>query len=214
MAQGLIQKLTGIDSAESLREYQQHSDDEEMQLRRALVAVSLTGIAAMGIVTLLQSGLVKHLPDPPVGNFHSDKVNSSHEAYRRGTPDAPLAITAHAVNMVLATLGGKDRARRAPWIPIIAALFAAPQAATAAQYLFYQMPKVDKAWCPYCIVDAMTLFATFGLTLKESARSVRLLIGRHNPPQHGYSIDWSREPQAAADQARARQSDAFSMTHI
>lgn len=178
MAEGMIQRLVGVDDAESLRNYQQHSDDEEMQWRRALVVVSLTGIAAMGIVSLFQSGVVKHLPDPPVGNFHTDRVNSSHEAYRRGTPDAPLAVTAHAVNMVLATLGGKDRPTRAPWIPILASLIAAPQAATAAQYLFYQMPKVDKAWCPYCIVDALTLFATFGLTLKESARSVGSLLAR------------------------------------
>jgi uncharacterized membrane protein len=184
MAEEMIHKLTGIDSAESLCEYQRHTDDEEMQFRRAVVAVSLTGIAAMGIVTLLQSGLVKHLPDPPVGNFDSDKVNSSHEAYRRGTPDAPLAITAHAVNMVLATLGGKDRPCRAPWIPIMATLIAVPQAATAAQYLFYQMPKVDKAWCPYCITDALTLFATFGLTLKESARSVRHLMNRYQNYEH------------------------------
>jgi hypothetical protein len=96
MVQGMIQKLTGVDSAESLREYQQHSEDEEMHLRRALIA--------------------------------------------------------------------------------------APQAATAAQYLFYQMPKVDKAWCPYCIVDALTLFATFGLTLKESTRSVRSLIAHRASP--------------------------------
>jgi uncharacterized membrane protein len=196
MAQGMIQKFTGVDSPESLCEYEQHSEDEEMHLRRALVAVSLTGIAAMGIVTLLQSGLVKHLPDPPIGNFHSDKVNSSHEAYRRGTPDAPLAIAAHSVNMVLATLGGKDRARQVPWIPILAALVAAPQAATAAQYLFYQMPKVDKAWCPYCIVDALTLFATFGLTLKESTRAVRSMIGRRRTAEQDGSADLSRAAQA------------------
>ena len=176
--QGMIEQFTGVHSPEALREYQQHSTDEEMQLRRAVVGVSLLGITAMGIVTLLQSGLVKHLPDPPVGNFQSDKVNSSHEAYRRGTPDAPLAIKAHAFNMVLATLGGPDRAHRTPWLPILATLIAIPQAATAAQYLFYQMPKVDKAWCPYCIVDAMTMFATLGLTLKETTRSVRSLLAR------------------------------------
>jgi uncharacterized membrane protein len=178
MMQELVEQFTGVESAEALRDYQQHSQDEEMEFRRALVGVSLIGIAAMGIVTLFQTGIVKGLPDPPVGNFHTEKVNSSHEAYRRGTPDAPLAVTAHSVNIVLATLGGRDRPRRTPWLPIMATLFAAPQAATAAQYLFYQMPKVDKAWCPYCIVDALTLFATFGLTLKESTRSIRSLLGR------------------------------------
>ena len=31
----------------------------------------------MTAVTLLQTGIVKHLPDPPIGNFDSDRVNSS-----------------------------------------------------------------------------------------------------------------------------------------
>lgn len=178
MATDLLQRLVAADDAESLREYQQHSADEEMRLRRAIVGVSLAGIAAMGIVTLFQTGIVKHLPDPPIGSFKTDKVNSSHEAYRRGTPDAPIAVTTHAINMVLATLGGRDRARRAPWLPILATLFAVPQAATAAQYLFHQMPKVDKAWCPYCIVDALTMFATLGLTARESITGVRSLMSR------------------------------------
>lgn len=174
----MVQKFTGVHNPDALCEYQQHGDDEEMRLRRGIVGVSLIGIAAMGAVTLLQSGLVKHLPDPPGGNFHTDKVNSSHEAYRHGTPDAPLAIKSHSTNLLLATLGGRDRARRTPWLPLLAAAIALPQAATAAQYLFHQMPKVDKAWCPYCIVDAMTTFATLGLTLRESAWSVRSLLGR------------------------------------
>jgi len=39
-----------------------------------------------------------------------------------------------------------------------APLVAGAQATIAAKYLFYQMPKVDKAWCPYCIADAVTHF--------------------------------------------------------
>lgn len=175
VTQELINKFTGMEFPESLRAYQQESNDEEMRFRRALVGVSLIGIASMGIVSLLQSGVVKHLPDPPVGNFHTDKVNSSHEAYRRGTPDAPLAVLSHSINLLLATLCGRDRPHRAPWLPIAATLIAVPQAATAAQYLFYQMPKVDKAWCPYCITNALTIFATLGLTLKESLRAYQIV---------------------------------------
>jgi len=160
---------------QSLRRYIQESDDPEMRLRRGVVAVSLVGVGAMALTTLLQTGLVKNLPDPPVGNFHTKKVNSSDEAYSYGGPDSPLTIVTHGVNMVLASLGGRDRARRQPWLPIMVTLAAAAQASVAAKYLFYQMPKVDKAWCPYCILDALTHFATVGLTLPETVRALRSL---------------------------------------
>lgn len=160
---------------QALRRYIQDSDDPAMGYRRAVVGVSLVGIAAMALTTLLQTGVVKNLPDPPVGNFRTKKVNSSDEAYSYGGPDSPIAITAHGFNMMLASTGGAERARRHPWLPLLATMAAAAQAVTAAKYLFHQMPKVDRAWCPYCIVDALTHFATLGLTLPEALRAARAL---------------------------------------
>lgn len=164
---------------QALRSYIQDSQDSEMRIRRGVVAVSLVGIAAMTLTTLLQTGLVKNLPDPPKGNFHTKQVNSSDEAYGYGGPDSPIAITAHGVNMILASTGGPDRARRQPWLPLLATAAAGAQAITAAKYLFYQMPKVDRAWCPYCITDALTHFATLALTLPEAWKAIRGLADGH-----------------------------------
>jgi uncharacterized membrane protein len=159
----------------SLRNYLQDGSDANLSLRRGAVAVSLIGIAAMAATALLQMGLVKRLPDPPAGNFDTKKVNSSDEAYSYGGPDSPIAITGHGVNMVLASMGGADRAERQPWLPVLAAVIAGLQASTAARYLFHTMPKVDKAWCPYCITDALTHFATLAFTLPEALKAVRKL---------------------------------------
>lgn len=161
----------------SLRRYLQEGSDETLRRRRGTVAVSLIGIAAMAATTLLQMGLVRRLPDPPAGNFDTRKVNSSDEAYSYGGPDSPIAITGHGVNMILASLGGAERAERHPWLPLLATVVAAAQANTAARYLFHTMPKVDKAWCPYCIVDALTHFATVALTLPEARRALQRLRG-------------------------------------
>lgn len=128
----------------------------------------------MALTTLLQTGVVRNLPDPPLRRFRTKKVNSSDEAYSYGGPDSPIAITAHGVNMVLASMGGSDRARRHP---LLAVLAAAAQARTAARYLFHQMPKVDRAWCPYCIVDALSHFATLALTLPCGWKALRSLTG-------------------------------------
>lgn len=47
-----------------------------MQRRHCVIGLSLTGVAAMTAVSLLQTGILEHLPDPPEG-FDSDKVNTS-----------------------------------------------------------------------------------------------------------------------------------------
>jgi hypothetical protein len=74
--------------------------------------------------------------------------------------------------MVMAAAGGQDRAEKRPIIPIIAAGAAGLQAVVAAKYLFYQMPRVEKAWCPYCIVDALSHLVTFGLTMPEAKKAM------------------------------------------
>ena len=148
-----------------------------MRLRRATAVVNLLGIAMMSLTTLLQIGIVRHLPDPPLRRFDTKKVNSSDEAYSYGGPDSPINILTHSVNLVLASTGGPDRARTHPWLPLLAAAVELPQTIIAAKYLFHQMPYVDKAWCPYCITDALTHFATLGLVLPEAIEAARNLAG-------------------------------------
>jgi uncharacterized membrane protein len=160
------------ETPEGLRQALRHDRGWEMRARRATVVVSLIGIASMAVTSLLQTGIVRHLPDPPLRNFHSDKVNTSDEAYSYGGPDSPITVGAHAANMVLAATGGADRAERHPWLPLLATMVAGAQAAIAAKYLFYQMPRVDKAWCPYCILDAFAHFASLGLILPEAGRAL------------------------------------------
>jgi uncharacterized membrane protein len=159
-----------------LRQQIQHDRGRYMRRRRAAVAVSLVGIATMAATTLLQMGLVRRLPDPPVGNFDSRKVNLSDEAFSYGGPDSPINILMHALNIVVAATGGPDRVREHPWLPLLAAALETPQSLVAAKYLFYQMPYVDEAWCPYCIVDALAHFATLGLVLPEAVEAAGHLL--------------------------------------
>lgn len=162
--QGMLQKLDKTEP-DKLRKDLRWGDSPELRLRRATVTASLIGIASMGVVSLFQSGVTKHLKDPPLRDFDSDKVNSSDTAYGWGMPDAPISIVSHSVNLALATAGGDDRAEKKPWLPLAATAAASLPAATSARYLFYQMPVREKGWCLYCIVDALAHIATFGFTL-------------------------------------------------
>ena len=167
-----LRRAAGNPDPVQLRHELQTSDEPEVILRRAVVGVSIAGIAAMTAVTLFQSGIVKHLPDPPEQDFDSEKVNSSEEAYSYGMPDGPLGIASHAVNLALATSGSANRAQEAPWLPVMATVAATPAALTSMQYLFYAMPVKEKAWCGYCVADALTHIATLGLTLYESSKAL------------------------------------------
>jgi uncharacterized membrane protein len=137
----------------------------------------MMGMASMAVVSLLQTGVVRHLPDLPIEGFNSDKVNSSDTAYALGIPDGALSLASLAVNVPIAAFGGADRSQRAPWIPLAAAAKAGIEAVIAGWY-FYQMPAKEKAWCPYCITGALANFAIFALTIPEALRAARALRKR------------------------------------
>lgn len=164
---------TGL-TPDELRSDLQDSTDPDMRRRRAIIAASLFGMANMAVVSLLQTGVVKHLPDPPLDSFDSDKVNSSQTAYRLGTPDGPLSLAGLAMNLPLAAFGGVSRAERTPYVPIAAAVKSGIEAVAAGWY-FYQMPSKEKKWCAYCIAGAIANFAVFALTLPEAAKAFKHL---------------------------------------
>lgn len=171
LARGVAGEL-GAHPARLRREIR-HSRSRALRQRRGIVGASLIGIASMVPVVLYQTGVIRHLPDPPVGNFDSDKVNGSTTAFGYGGGDAPLSMLAHATNLMLAAFGGEERDRARPWLSLTASAIAGAQAGVAARYLFHQMPKVDKAWCPYCITDAVMHMGTFALTVPGAARALR-----------------------------------------
>jgi uncharacterized membrane protein len=169
--------LVKRESPRVLRRDLRGSNRSEILLRRAIVGASLIGTACMAITAMFQMGMIKHLGDPPVEGFDSDKVNASDLAYSWGMPDSPLSIGSHAAAIALAATGGVDRAEEQPLVPLAASAAALPAAATAARYLFYDMPVTEKGWCPYCIVDALAHIAVFGFTLWESKKAIDRLRG-------------------------------------
>ncbi len=162
---------TGLSVAEFRRQLQ-HGKTPELQRRRGIIELSLAGIASMAAVTLLQTGIVKHLPDPPIDSFDSDKVNSSDTAYALGTPDGTLSLAGLALNIPLAAFGGELRFKDRPLVPLVAAGKAAVEAAAAGWY-FYQMPTKEKKWCAYCIAGAAVNIGILALALPEALKAFR-----------------------------------------
>ncbi len=103
----------------------------DLRRRRWVIGLSMVGTAAAQLVALYQTGILKRLPDPPVGPFDSERVDASSYAYKRlQTPDGFLMLGSYAVTGALAAAGGKDRATEQPWLPIAAAAKTLYDAAT------------------------------------------------------------------------------------
>lgn len=174
MSENKITKMIAGKHPQQLRGELQESESENLSRRRKIIGLSLLGMAAMGAVSLFQTGIVKHLPDPPIDGFDSDKVNSSDTAYALGVPDGTLSLASLAANIPVAAFGGENRAEEMPLVPIAAAAKSTIEAAVALWY-FYQMPTKEKAWCGYCIAGALCNVGIAALTLPEAKQALKAL---------------------------------------
>jgi len=159
---------------QELRRELQESNESDLRVRRAIIGLSLVGMGAMTAVSLFQTGIIKHLPDPPLKDFDSDKVNSSDTAYALGVPDGTLSLASLAANIPIAAFGGENRAETQPLVPLAAAAKASVEAVVAGWY-FYQMPTKEKKWCGYCIVGALANFGIAALSLVEAKKAWKVV---------------------------------------
>lgn len=144
-----------------------------LKQRRAIVGLSLAAIGAMGLISLYQTGVIRHLPDPPLPKLNADKVDGSAEAYSLfDTPDSVLGLGNYAATLGLAAMGGKNRARMSPWIPIALAAKTAFDAFQGVRLLVDQTVK-QKAYCAWCLLAAAASIAMFPFSVPEARDALR-----------------------------------------
>lgn len=142
--------------------------DDFLGQRRGIIVTSLTAIGCMGLIVLYQTGIIKHLPEPDVPGLDADKVDASKEAYSYfETPDAAIGVGSYAVTLGVAAMGGTDRAKSQPWIPLTLAAKTAADAVQAAKLTYDQFAR-HKAACMWCLIAAMTTFVSLALALPEA----------------------------------------------
>ena len=113
---------------------------------------------------------------PPLSVFVSDKVDASTYAYKRGRqPDGPAMLVSYGLTMVLAAIGGKDRARDVPWVPVALAAKAASDVGTAL-LLAKEEWATNKKLCAYCQAATVASVATLALALPEAKKAVEHLL--------------------------------------
>lgn len=153
----------------------------DLKRRRWIVGLSLFGAAMGGIVSAYQTGIVRRLPDPPVGPFDSERVDASNYAYKRlDMPDGPLMLGTYAVTAGLASAGPEDRAETQPWLPLAVAAKALYDVQTNMR-LAREEWQENKAFCVYCQSANLASLATAALALPEAWRAARHLVGADRP---------------------------------
>lgn len=147
----------------------------DLARRRWVIGLSIAGTVAAQLVALYQTGILKRLPDPPVGPFDSEKVDASDYAYQRlQTPDGFLMLGTYAVTGALAAAGGKERATEQPWLPIAAAAKVAYDVYTNLSLAREEWAE-NQALCAYCQTASLASLASLALVLPEAARAARHL---------------------------------------
>ncbi|MFC3688826.1 vitamin K epoxide reductase family protein [Aquipuribacter hungaricus] len=164
-------------SPSDLSQYLRTGRDPDLRRRRAVVGLSLLGLAGGQVVAAFQTGLLRRLPDPP-GPFDSDRVDSSDYAYRRlQTADGLLMLVSYAVTALLAGTGGPDRPSTRPLLPLLSAGKVAVDVVTRV-VLAREEWRENRALCAYCQAATVASVVSLPLVLPEARRSLAALRAR------------------------------------
>ncbi len=164
--------------AEAVSNALRRHDGPFLSRRRRISALSLTSIAGLGVVAAYQSGLLRHLPEPPLRIFDADRVDASGEAYQYlKTPDAALGILSSAATLALAGMGGSDRTQRQPYLPLALLAKTLLDAASGA-YLTLEQGTKHRRFCSYCLVAAVAQVLRVPQAVPEAQAAWRALRPR------------------------------------
>jgi uncharacterized membrane protein len=156
----------------------------DLTKRRWIVGLSLVGAAMGAAVALYQTGIITKLPDPPLPYIDSDRVDASDYAYSRlDSPDAPMMLINYGVTALLASIGGKNRFKDKPLVPIALAVKTLFDSALALE-LGREEWKEQKAFCAYCQVATLASLASVTLAAPEAVKAARNLFGNNREPLH------------------------------
>lgn len=154
--------------------------NSDLKRRRWIIGLSLVGAAAGIAVTLYQTGIIKHLPDPPSDLFDSDRVDASNYAYSRlNSPDAPMMIINYGVTALLASMGGKSRAANMPLATLAMAAKTLVDVGINLQ-LGREEWNENKALCAYCQAATIASIASVALAAPETIKAVNNLFDNKN----------------------------------
>jgi len=162
-------------AAEAVSDALRRLDSPHLTARRRVAALQTLAVGALSLVGLYQFGLLRHLREPPLPGLDADAVDASGEAYEMlHTPDSTLGITSAGLTLILAGIGGADRARTHPLVPL--ALFAKTLVdAVGGAYLTAEQLTKHRRICSWCTISAAALIGSAVVAWPEARDALRVL---------------------------------------
>jgi len=128
--------------------------------RRALLgALALAGLLVASYLTLYQWGAW------PVWDPFFDATTVLD--LTKPVPDALAGVAAYGVELLLLSLGGRDRWQRLPWACLALGAVLSAGAVTSIALIIVQ-PTVAGGWCTLCLLSAAISLALFFLGIGEA----------------------------------------------
>ncbi len=156
------------DAAEAVSDDLRRGAGALLDRRRRLAGLSLGSIAAFAGVAAYQTGVIRHLPEPPIGLLDADSVDASGEAYQRlKTPDAALGIASSAITLALIGMGDARRAEERPWVPLAMAAKVGFDA-LGGLYLTAEQATKHRKFCGWCLVATAAYLAMVPQVMPEA----------------------------------------------
>jgi uncharacterized membrane protein len=163
--------------ADQIRDALRGKGDDNLSRRKKLMLLSAIGLVDFSIISLYQTGVIRHLPDLPFKVFDSDGVNGAKDAYMMGVPDAPVSALTYAATMVLASAGGTQQSGRKPIADIALGATIGGNAIGAVYYLSNMIFKQKKI-CVYCVTGAVINIASAVVVAPLFRSAVRKMMNR------------------------------------
>ena len=142
------------------------------------LGLALASLLPMLAVCMRQLGIVRHLPDPPLPGFCTDRVTTSRAAHPFGIPDSLLWIPGAVADLLAATVA-RHLVCRVWWLAA-AVLVQDLAFSLFALWLLLQMSTRLKAWCVYCLgagaarwIVLLRYLWVFGPGVRRHAGAVR-----------------------------------------
>lgn len=138
--------------------------------RRSIVAFAVFAAVDFALGSLVQTGVIRRLPDPPIFGVDSHRVMTSPAAYPAGIPDTALALMHNGLVIALAGAASRttNKSRRLTLDLMLAGAVVLGSLGVA--HYLAEMIRLRRA-CVYCIAAAAAMLATVPLAFRNARDS-------------------------------------------
>lgn len=153
-----------------------YGSGEHLGNRRKIAACLMVAIGSMATISLYQLGIIGRIPEPPLPHLDADRVDASPEAYGRlNTPDGVLGMHSYTTTLALTAMGGKDRARTHPMIPLALTGKLLYDTFQAGKLTADQWSK-DRTFCSWCLLATAATFAALPMIYPETRAALEEIL--------------------------------------